>query len=51
IADVTHGTSAAVVGTAAAAAGGGVLVVLGTVVAAVAVPSFVRYRLSRSSAG
>lgn len=47
IADVTHGTSAAVVGTAAAAAGGGVLVIVGTIVAAIAVPSFVRYRLSR----
>ncbi len=51
IADVAHGASAAAVGTAAAAAGGGVLVVLGTVVAAIAVPSFVRYRLTRSSAG
>ncbi len=50
IADVAHGTSAAVVGTAAAAAGGGVLVVVGTVVAAIAVPSFVRYRLTRPSA-
>ncbi|QWF24928.1 MFS transporter [Nocardioides sp. LMS-CY] len=49
IADVVHGTSAAMVGTAAAAAGGGVLVVVGTVVAAVAVPSFVRYRLSRTT--
>lgn len=47
IADVAHGASAAAVGTAAAAAGGGVLVVVGTVVAAIAVPSFVRYRLSR----
>nr|WP_183595705.1 MFS transporter [Nocardioides soli] len=49
IADVVHGTSAAMVGTAAAAAGGGVLVVVGTVVAAIAVPSFVRYRLSRTT--
>ena len=49
IADVVHGTSAAVVGTAAAAAGGGVLVVVGTIVAAVAVPSFVRYRVTRSA--
>ncbi len=49
IADVVHGTSAAMVGTAAAAAGGGVLVVVGTVIAAVAVPSFVRYRLSRTT--
>lgn len=45
IADVVHGASAAMVGTAAAAAGGGVLVVVGTVIAAVAVPSFVRYRV------
>jgi len=49
IADVAHGASAAVVGTAAAAAGGGVLVVVGTVAAAIAVPSFVRYRLTRST--
>jgi MFS family permease len=48
IADVVHGASAAAVGTAAAAAGGGVLVVVGTVVAALAVPSFVRYRLART---
>jgi MFS family permease len=47
IADVVHGASAALVGTAAAAAGGGVLVVVGTVVAALAVPSFVRYRVTR----
>jgi len=47
IADVVHGATAAAVGTAAAAAGGGVLVVVGTVVAALAVPSFVRYRLAR----
>jgi MFS family permease len=46
IADVTHGAAAAVVGTTVAAAGGGVLVVVGTVVAALAVPAFVRYRLS-----
>ena len=49
IADVAHGASAAVVGTAAAAAGGGVLVVVGTVVASLAVPSFVRYRVTRSA--
>ena len=47
VADVAHGAAAAAVGTAAAAAGGGVLVIIGTVVAALAVPSFVRYRLSR----
>ena len=45
LADVAHGASAAMVGTAAAAAGGGVLVVVLTVVAALAVPSFVRYRI------
>jgi MFS family permease len=48
LADVAHGAAAAAVGTAAAATGGGVLVVVGTVVAALAVPSFVRYRLSRT---
>ena len=47
IADTLHGATAAAVGTAAAAAGGGVLVVVGTVVAALAVPSFVRYRVTR----
>jgi MFS family permease len=50
IADVVHGASAAMVGTAAAAAGGGVLVIVGTVLAAVAVPSFVRYRITRPAA-
>ncbi|THI92350.1 MFS transporter [Nocardioides sp.] len=48
VADVAHGASAAVVGTAVAATGGGVLTVLLTVVAAVAVPSFVRYRVTSS---
>ncbi|MCY7397075.1 MAG: MFS transporter [Nocardioides sp.] len=48
VADTLHGASAAVVGTAAAAAGGGVLVVVGTVVAGLLVPSFVRYRVTRS---
>lgn len=50
IADVVHGVSAAAVGTSAAAAGGGVLVVIGTVIAAIAVPSFVRYRITRPTA-
>ncbi len=50
VADVAHGSAAALVGTAAAAAGGGVLVVVGTVVAALAVPSFVRYRVTRTAA-
>jgi MFS family permease len=48
IADVAHGSAAALVGTSAAAAGGGVLVVILTVVAALAAPVFVRYRLVRS---
>ncbi|WP_328828043.1 MFS transporter [Nocardioides acrostichi] len=47
VADVAHGASAAVVGAGAAAAGGGVLVVIGVVVAALVVPSFVRYRVTR----
>ncbi len=46
VADVLHGATAAVTGAAVAAAGGGVLVVIGTVLAAVAVPAFVRYRVS-----
>ncbi|MRJ76391.1 MFS transporter [Aeromicrobium sp. SMF47] len=49
IADTLHGASAAAVGTAAAAAGGGVLVVVGVVIASLAVPSFVRYRITRSA--
>ncbi len=43
--DTAHGAAAAVVGTTAAAAGGGALVVFGVLVAAVAVPAFVRYRV------
>jgi MFS family permease len=42
--DATHGAAAAVVGTTIAAAGGGVLVVVGVLIAALAVPAFVRYR-------
>ena len=49
IADVAHGAAAAAVGTAAAAAGGGLLVIIGTVIAALAVPVFVRYRITRTS--
>ncbi|NMO01576.1 MFS transporter [Gordonia sp. TBRC 11910] len=45
IADVTHGVAAAAVGTAVATAGGGLAVIVLTVVAALAVPAFVRYRL------
>ena len=48
IADVAHGSAAALVGTSAAAAGGGVLVVVLTVLAALAVPAFVRYRVARA---
>ena len=47
IADVAHGATAAMVGTAVAAAGGGVLVVVLTAAAVVAVPVFWRYRLAR----
>ncbi|MFT3873770.1 MAG: MFS transporter [Nocardioides sp.] len=46
IADVVHGSAAALVGTAAAAAGGGVLVVVLMVAAALAAPAFVRYRIA-----
>ena len=47
VADVVHGAAAAVTGAAVAAAGGGVLVVVGTVLASLAVPAFVRYRVTR----
>jgi hypothetical protein len=46
LADAAHGAAAAAVGTTMAAAGGGVLVVVGVMVAAVAVPAFVRYRVA-----
>ena len=45
LADAVHGAGAAMVGTTRTAAGGGVLVVIGVVLAAVAVPAFVRYRV------
>ncbi|MGW0248052.1 MFS transporter [Nocardia goodfellowii] len=48
IGDVAHGFAAASLGTAVAAAGGGVLVVVGVVVAALAFPAFVRYRVART---
>lgn len=51
IADVAHGAAAATVGTAVAAGGGGVLVVVGTVLVALAVPSFVRYRVTAHPGG
>jgi len=50
VADVVHGAAAAATGAAVAAAGGGVLVVVGTVTAALAVPAFVRYRVTRGPA-
>jgi predicted lipid-binding transport protein (Tim44 family) len=50
VADVVHGASAAAVGAGAAAAGGGVLVVVGVVATALLVPSFVRYRVTASTA-
>ena len=50
IADVLHGASAAMVGSAVAVGGGGLLVVVLTVVAALIVPSFVRYRITREVA-
>ncbi|MFD6453753.1 MULTISPECIES: MFS transporter [unclassified Nocardia] len=48
IGDVAHGFAAASMGTAVAAAGGGVLVVIGVVLAALAFPAFVRYRVTRA---
>jgi len=47
LADALHGAAAAAMGTAVAATGGGVLVVVGVVVAALVVPAFVRYRVTR----
>ncbi|GAC68290.1 MFS transporter [Gordonia soli] len=44
IADVAHGAAAATAGTAVATAGGGIGVIVLTVVAALAIPAFVRYR-------
>ncbi len=49
IADVAHGAVAVSVGTAATAAGGGLLVIVGTVLASVAFPAFVRYRVVAAS--
>ena len=47
LADTLHGGAAAVLGTVAATAGGGFAVMAGVVLAALLVPSFVRYRVSR----
>ena len=46
IGDAVHGAAAAAVGTTVAAAGGGALVVVGVVIAALAFPAFVRYRVA-----
>ncbi|MGO3328291.1 MAG: MFS transporter, partial [Gordonia sp. (in: high G+C Gram-positive bacteria)] len=51
IADVAHGGAAAVAGTAVTVAGGGMLTVIGTVLAALAVPAFWRYRISLREKG
>ncbi|UNB53737.1 MFS transporter [Mycolicibacterium sp. YH-1] len=45
VADALHGATAAAVGTTVAAAGGGALVVVGVVIASLAVPAFVHYRV------
>ncbi|MCP9271609.1 MFS transporter [Mycolicibacterium arenosum] len=45
LADAVHGAAAAAVGTTVAAAGGGGLVVVGVIIATVAVPAFIRYRV------
>jgi MFS family permease len=45
LADAVHGAAAAAVGTTMAAAGGGGLAVIGVVIATLAVPAFVRYRV------
>jgi MFS family permease len=49
IADVAHGAVAVSIGASATAAGGGFLVVVATVLAAVAFPAFVRYRVIAAS--
>ena len=49
IADVVHGAVAVQIGAAATAAGGGLLVIVGTVVAAVAFPAFIRYKVVAAS--
>jgi uncharacterized Rossmann fold enzyme len=48
LADAVHGAAAAVVGTSAAVAGGGVAVVAAVLIAALAVPAFIRYRAPRT---
>jgi MFS family permease len=45
LADAVHGAAAAAIGTTMASAGGGGLVVVGVVIATLAVPAFIRYRV------
>lgn len=47
IADVVHGAASARIGPVAATAGGGALVIIGTLIAVLAIPVFVRYRVPR----
>ncbi|NNG19783.1 MFS transporter [Naumannella sp. ID2617S] len=47
IADVAHGAAAAQIGAVAATIAGGALVIVGTLIAAAAIPVFVRYRVTR----
>jgi MFS family permease len=47
LADVLHGSAGAAVGAVPATIGGGVLVLIGTVIAALAAPVFIRYRVTR----
>ncbi len=49
IADVAHGAVAVSIGAAATAAGGGALVIIGTVLAVVVFPAFIRYRVVAAS--
>lgn len=49
VADVAHGSVAALTGAAIATAGGGAAVVVGVLLAAVLVPAFVRYRVGRTA--
>jgi MFS family permease len=49
IADVAHGAVAVSIGAAATAAGGGLLVIVGTMLAVVAFPAFIRYRVVAAS--
>ncbi|MEU6149640.1 MFS transporter [Actinosynnema sp. NPDC047251] len=51
VADLLHGTTGALIGPGAATAWGGVAVVIGTVVAAIAIPAVWRYRVTLGTAG